>query len=261
MPWHVAKSAQCPASKPWGVIKDADGSLVACHATEASAQKQVDALYANESSYGRSEGESSLEVHYRSFTPDLQVRASDGGRTVYGIAVPYNAPTRINDQLVETFARGAFDHQFLKPQRVKFAREHVLLGGEIIGAASKLANDAAGLYVEMRVANTKTGNDTLELIKDGALDQLSIMFREGKNRRLGGNAVERLRADLREVAVVMEGAYGELATAAGVRSAQLPQAAIDLDLRAQAEEFLVGGLPEPSDHDLEIRKIRLGLPF
>lgn len=203
-----------------------------------------------------------METHYRSFSPDLEVRSGGGGRTVFGIAVPYNAPTRIDDRLVETFARGAFNHQLDRPQKVKFAREHVLLGGEIIGAASKLLDDAAGLYVEMRVANTKTGNDTLELIKDGALDQLSIMFREGKNRRLGGDAIERVRADLREVAVVMEGAYGELAVAAGVRSAQIPQAAIDLDLRAEAEEFLVGGgLPSLPDHDLEIRKLRLGLPF
>lgn len=199
------------------------------------------------------------ETHYRSFTPDLEVRSGNDGRTIYGIAVPYNAPTRIDDVLVEQFARGAFNHQINRPQRVKFAREHVLLGGEIIGAASMLKDDAAGLYVELRAARTPRGDETLELVKDGALDQLSIMFREAKSRRLAGGVTERVTADLREVAVVMEGAYGELAAAAGVRSRQIPVAAADIDLRAQYEEFR--NRPQLKDYELEIRSIRLGMPF
>lgn len=199
---------------------------------------------------------------FRSFSPDLQVRSGGDGRTIYGIAVPWNAPTRIDDSLVEQFARGAFSHQLAKPSRVKFAREHVLLGGELIGAASAMRDDAAGLYVELRAARTPTGDATLELIRDGALDQLSIMFRERQNRRLAGGITERVKADLAEVAVVMQGAYGELATAVGIRSAQLPAAAGDLDLRAAAEEFLVAsGLPEPTDHELAMRSIRLGMPY
>jgi HK97 family phage prohead protease len=202
------------------------------------------------------------ESLFRSFAPDLQVRSGGDGRTIYGIAVPWNAPTRIDDSLVEQFARGAFSHQMAKPSRVKFAREHVLLGGELIGAASAMRDDASGLYVELRAARTPTGDATLELVKDGALDQLSIMFRERQNRRLAGGVTERVKADLAEVAVVMQGAYGDLATAVGVRSAQLPAAATDLDLRAAAEEFLVvSGLPEPTDHELAMRSIRLGMPY
>jgi HK97 family phage prohead protease len=200
------------------------------------------------------------ETHYRSFAPDLSVRSSGDGRTIYGIAVPYNAPTRIDRDLVEQFARGAFNHQLDKPQRVKFAREHMLLGGELIGAASLLRDDAAGLYVELRAARTPKGDETLELVKDGALNELSIMFAEAKNRRLAGGVVERVVADLREVAVVMEGAYGELASAVGVRSGKGATINTDADLRMQAEEYLLG-LPDPTDNDLAVRQIRLGLPF
>jgi len=260
MPWHVAESAQCPASKPWGVIKDADGSLVACHATEASAQKQVDALYANEPIRSMDGSGSSLETQYRSFAPDLEVRSGGDGRTVYGIVVPYDAPTRINDDLVESFARGAFNHQLKEPHRVKFAREHVMLGGELIGVTQALRDDAAGLYAEMRASKTPEGDKTLELVKDRALDQMSVAFRERQNRRVGAGIVQRIKADLFEIAVVMQGAYGELATVAGVRSRQMPQAAMDLELRAQADEYLQG-LPPLPDHDLEIRKIRLGMPY
>jgi phage head maturation protease len=49
VPWHVAETAECPASKPYGVIKDADGSVDGrCHATREQANKQMAALYAAE---------------------------------------------------------------------------------------------------------------------------------------------------------------------------------------------------------------------
>jgi hypothetical protein len=48
MPWHIAMSDECPASKPHAVIKDADGSVEGCHETEAKAKKQMAALYAHE---------------------------------------------------------------------------------------------------------------------------------------------------------------------------------------------------------------------
>jgi len=204
------------------------------------------------------------ETHYRAFNPDLQVRSGGDGRTVYGIAVPYNAPVRIDEQLIEQFARGAFNHQLDRPQRVKFAREHVMMGGSLIGAASLLRDDAAGLYVELRAARTPEGDATLELVRDGALDQLSVAFREGKNRRLGGGVVERTMADLREVAVVMEGAYGDLAVATGVRSRQSPGPVIsdsEMDLRMKAQEALAASARRQlPDYETQIRAIRLGLP-
>lgn len=48
MPWHVARSDSCPASHPWAVIKDADGSVEGCHANRRMAEEQMRALYANE---------------------------------------------------------------------------------------------------------------------------------------------------------------------------------------------------------------------
>jgi len=48
MPYHVAKTKKCSASKPWGVIKDSDGKVMGCHPSKAKANKQLAALYANE---------------------------------------------------------------------------------------------------------------------------------------------------------------------------------------------------------------------
>lgn len=178
---------------------------------------------------------------YRGFAqPDLEVRSAGDGRTIYGIAVPWNAPQRIDDQLTEQFARGAFNHQLRAANRVWFAREHVKMGGQLIGATQVLRDDASGLYVEMRASKTPLGDETLELVRDGALSQLSIMFLPRQNRRLPGGVTERVTADLREVAVVLEGAYGELAAAAGVRSASQPTES--RDRLAQARQIL-GNLP------------------
>jgi len=49
MPWTVSRSDECPASRPWAVIKDDDGSIEGCHASEANAQAQLVALNIAES--------------------------------------------------------------------------------------------------------------------------------------------------------------------------------------------------------------------
>jgi hypothetical protein len=46
MPWHVARTQQCPASKPWGVINNDTGRAEnRCHASQEAARRQMAALY------------------------------------------------------------------------------------------------------------------------------------------------------------------------------------------------------------------------
>lgn len=159
-------------------------------------------------------------VQYRSFTPDLEVQAGGDGRTVRGIAVPYGQIQRIDHSLTEEFVRGAFNHQLNAIHRVGFWNGHSREGGRLIGRQTMARDDAAGLYGEWRVSKTPAGDETLELINDGALHQLSIGFRtaSGGSRR-NGNVVQRTKAHLFETAVVPEGAYGDGAVITGVRSA------------------------------------------
>lgn len=158
------------------------------------------------------------DTHFRNFTPDLEVRSSGDGRTVTGIAVPFNRPQRIDTRLTEQFRSGAFDQQLRAGARVPFGREHLGLGGVLIGTTVVLRNDSAGLYGEWRVSRTPAGDETLELIKDGALSQLSIGFRERQNATLPGGVTERVKAHLTEVAVVLNGAYESAAAVAAVRA-------------------------------------------
>jgi Phage Mu protein F like protein len=49
MPWHIVEdSAQCPASRPYAVVKDATGQIEGCHPSRMAATDHMAALYAAE---------------------------------------------------------------------------------------------------------------------------------------------------------------------------------------------------------------------
>lgn len=158
----------------------------------------------------------------RSFTPELEIRSAakgGDGRTIEGIAVPYFRPQRIDAHLTEQFARGAFNHQIGAPNRVKFSREHLDLGGVLIGKAIELRDDAAGLWGAWRISRTPVGDESLELAKDGVLDELSIGFHERQNKREPDGTITRVTANLVETALVLNGAYKRGALVSAVRNA------------------------------------------
>lgn len=160
----------------------------------------------------------------RTFAPLLEVRSAakgGDGRTIEGIAVPYLRRQRIDSTLVEQFAPGAFDHQIRAQvgHRIAFSRDHMSQGGTLIGRATELRNDALGLWGAFRVSATAAGDETLALVADGALSELSVGFRAQKDHQEPDGTITRVRADLVEVSVVLAGAYGAGATIMAVRSA------------------------------------------
>lgn len=154
---------------------------------------------------------------------DMEIRSTDGGagRTLAGIAVPWGRATRIRQDLTEEFVSGAFDRQLKAPNRIKLYRNHSDHGGALIGRLVEMRNDAKGLYVEARVSPTMTGDETLALLADEVLDQWSIGFREIENKRTPQGVVQRVKAQLFELAIVPEGAYGPHAKVASMRSTDL----------------------------------------
>lgn len=171
---------------------------------------------------------------------DLELRDEAGGDgwTVRGIAVPWATPTRIDATLTEEFVRGAFAAQAPHANRVMLARGHMPQGGALIGRLSMMRDDAAGLYVEGRISATDVGRDTRTLIADGVLDRFSIGFREGRNRRSAG-VIQRVTADLREVAIVPNPAYAD-AVITGLR-----EGCAECLARAAAPESAVPDVAEP----------------
>jgi uncharacterized protein len=163
-------------------------------------------------------------VEYRNLLEmgaDMEIRSTDGGagRTLAGIAVPWGRAMRIRQDLTEEFVSGAFDRQLKAPNRIKLYRNHSdHPSAALIGRLVEMRNDAKGLYVEARVSPTMTGDETLALLADEVLDQWSIGFREIENKRTHQGVVQRVKAQLFELAIVPEGAYGAHAKVASMRS-------------------------------------------
>ena len=166
------------------------------------------------------------KMENRNYSVNLELRANSDGRTIFGIAVPYNKEQRITSTMVEVFRKGVFSEVIKAPHRVKLLRGH----GEnnVLGRATLLRETDEGLYAEFKISKTREGDEALELVKDGALDQLSVGFMPIKNRKRPDGVMERLKAHLAEVSLVTFGAYGELAAITGMREGQ-PQLTPRLD--------------------------------
>lgn len=166
----------------------------------------------------------------RAYTADLEVRSGSDGRTVHGIAVPFDTPTVVDDgwgSYEETFRMGAF-RKTIREQRqpdgsskVKFLANHDRIGRLPLGRAQLLREDTAGLYGEFRVSKTPDGDAALELVRDGVLDAFSVGFVPVKDREPEPGKIERLEVKLPEVSAVAFPAYAG-ALIAGVRHAGTP---------------------------------------
>ena len=166
------------------------------------------------------------KMENRNYSVNLELRANSDGRTIFGIAVPYNKEQRITSTMIEVFRKGVFSEVIKAPHRVKLLRGH----GEnnVLGRATLLRETDDGLYAEFKISKTREGDEALELVKDGALDQLSVGFMPIKNKKRPDGVMERLKAHLAEVSLVTFGAYGELAAITGMREGQ-PQLTPRLD--------------------------------
>lgn len=118
----------------------------------------------------------------------------EGYASLFGIA----------DSAGDTMARGAFAASLKKRGAggVKLLYQHV--AAEPIGVWSELYEDALGLFVRGRVlTDLERGRDVLALMREGALDGLSVGFktiRARTERRSGARVIH--EADLWEVSVV-----------------------------------------------------------
>jgi len=163
-----------------------------------------------------------MTVLTRAYSPTLEIR--DDGRTLFGLAVPYNVEARIvegRNRYTETFTRGAFADAATHTLTAK----HPKTGDDLpIGVSVELREEADGLHGEWHVSDVPLGNDVLTLVRDKVPLGLSIGFVEGRNRwNRNRTRVERLSATVDHTAVVRQGAYLG-AEILGVRHAQQPGA-------------------------------------
>lgn len=188
----------------------------------------------------------------RAFAADLEIRSDGEGRTVHGIVVPFDTPTRVSDggpSYDEAFQRGAFTKTIVeRGDRVKLLSQHNSLVNPL-GRATALREDAAGLYGEFYVSRTTAGDEALELLRDGALDSFSVGFTPIKHVKRAG-VMWRTEVALREASLVTFPAYAG-ALVGGVRSLNLDEETLAELARMVAECNTATPAQEPASIDAE----------
>jgi hypothetical protein len=99
-------------------------------------------------------------------------RTDTQGRTASGYAAPFNSPSDIGGQFIESIAPGAFSRALRDRHDVRFLVNHdpsLLLARTANGTLS-LKQDAVGLHFRAQVPNTQAGNDLLTLLRSQTMN-------------------------------------------------------------------------------------------
>lgn len=146
-------------------------------------------------------------------TPSLEWReskialASDDSRTIEGLAVPYERETKLGSGYYETIAADAYQPDGGVGQ-IKLLWRH----GEVIGVGNATSGPD-GVPIQARISQTSAGDDAYQLLKDGAVDSLSIGFIPLEYEETWDNDnnlhVRQKRIDIKEVSLVPWPAYDD----------------------------------------------------
>ena len=139
------------------------------------------------------------------------------GRTLYGIAAPFNRSADIGGMFTESIAPGAFAKSLASNSDVLALADHRsdALLGRTRSRTLRLSESAAGLEYALDLPQTSLGNDLLELAKRGDLGGISIGF-VADDEAWTNKTTRQLRSvTLHEVSVIRgHAAYGEGTTIA-----------------------------------------------
>jgi HK97 family phage prohead protease len=117
-----------------------------------------------------------MRVEYKA----LNFKADDvntGARTFAGYASTFDA-----DLGNDIISKGAFNKTLKeRGDRVKILWQHA----DPIGKPTSMNTDSKGLFVEGKISKTRLGDEAVELMNDGVIDQMSIGFSipAGKSER------------------------------------------------------------------------------
>lgn len=221
MPWHIVEnSSQCPTSKPHAVIQDDNGHLMGCHESTEKAKKQLAALYVHE--HQPASRADIGQTEWRAANVDA---VDVGQRIITVLAVPYEQaaqieyPTGSGRVWNEVFTRGAFDGLSTAvtsdPRRIPVtavlqpksgSHEGGLLIGKVISATPEHDD---GLLLDLKIADTDNGHDTLKLAADDMLSpSIGFAVMAGGERLEPRGKIRRItRAHLDHLSLVAQPAY------------------------------------------------------
>lgn len=100
---------------------------------------------------------------------NFEIKANIDTRIFEGYASTWHKDL-VNDQIVKgAFAKTIKDRQ----ENIKVLWQH----GAPIGRSMSLHEDDNGLYVKARISKTQLGDEALELMRDGVVDEMSIGYK------------------------------------------------------------------------------------
>lgn len=100
----------------------------------------------------------------------LQFKSDDvnmSSRTFAGYASTWD-----EDLGGDIISKGAFNKTMERKDRIKVLWQH----NEPIGKSLNMSTDSKGLFVEGKISKTRLGDEAIELMNDGVIDQMSIGF-------------------------------------------------------------------------------------
>lgn len=107
MPWSIVDDhPECTGEDgTYGVVKDADGSLVACHMSEEAAQRQVDALYANE-------GGKAMTVLNKTRSAEFKALTDEGAPegSFSAVVAVYGNVDKVGDRIADSAFDSTLEH-------------------------------------------------------------------------------------------------------------------------------------------------------
>lgn len=210
MPYYVTEDAEGCAG--YGVVKE-DGELIGCHLTQQDAIDQMVAISLDE---GIEPGGMLEEIEVESAGPVPTLRFNASGitilaaeegkarREISGLAVPYNVEATVSDGTRVKIMRGALPVDGPAP---KLLQNHD--GTEIVGLVTARKDEEDGMYFTARISKTRAGDDAIELIKDGAIDAVSIGIDPIKATYDKGGTLVVKSARWRELSIVGEPAFAD----------------------------------------------------
>lgn len=191
-----------------------------------------------------------MKPETRTFEATVELRegtAEQPGRTIYGLAVPYDSPITVliqrngkTEKAQEQFRAGSFQDQLADQSRNvigdAFHDSTIHLASSRNGTL-RLQDSPEGLRYEMDVAETRAGDDVLALVRSGEIRGASISFLPAdggetisRDKETGQVTREITKANLYAVTVTPRPAYAD--TVARLREELLA----DLDEEEQPAE-------------------------
>jgi HK97 family phage prohead protease len=235
MPWHVSKSSECPESKPWACIRDSNGTVEGCHATEADARKQMAALYAQE------EGNKSVQ-HKRCSIIETKADAEAG--TFEALVAVFNnidhggdriMPGAFTKTLAEWNATGdpipvILSHQWDDPMA------HVG-----VAYAKDMVETDRGLMVKgtLDVNDNEVAKQVHRLMQRRSLKEFSFGYQvaKGGEKRAKDGANELSEVSLIEIGPTLKGLNPATELHAVKSALGVEEPATEADLRKRTEEM------------------------